>query len=61
MEAKQTVLAKEAVSSCALPDGSLHDSGWYLDWSKGSQQATLDGDFTLEELEAIAAWMREHK
>lgn len=42
-------------------DGSLHSLSWYLFWEKGDVQATLDGDFTADELEAIAWWMRSKK
>jgi hypothetical protein len=37
---------------------SLYNCGWYLSWSPGDQEATLDGAFDAEELEAIAWWMR---
>lgn len=40
------------------PDGSLASLGWYLDWPVGDREATLDGAFTADELEAIASWMR---
>lgn len=41
-------------------DGGLYCLGEYLAWSPGDETATLDGQFTAERLEAIAAWMRAH-
>jgi len=37
----------------------LHHMGWYLHAKAGDARATLDGDFTADELEAVAAWMRD--
>lgn len=34
-----------------------HCESWW-DWDLSDKKATLDGDFTPEELEAIAFWMR---
>lgn len=39
-------------------DGGLDDASWYLHYLAGNEQATLDGSFTAEDLEAIAAVMR---
>lgn len=36
----------------------LSSVGWYLFVEAGKREATLDGEFTADELEAIAAWMR---
>lgn len=33
--------------------------GWYLYAGAGHDEATLDGEFSAAELEAIAAWMRD--
>lgn len=41
-------------------DDSLSDDLKYLSWDVSQTEATLDGDFTADELEAIAWWMR-HK
>jgi hypothetical protein len=30
-------------------------------WNKGEEVAVLDGEFTADELEAIAYWMRDKK
>jgi len=32
--------------------------GWYLAWNPGHDNATLDGSFNADELEAIAWWIR---
>lgn len=40
------------------PDGRLYNLGAYLDWAPGYENATLDGEFTADQLEAIAWWMR---
>lgn len=43
----------------ALSDSSgLYNLGWYLSWTAGDADATLDGTFDADELEAIAWWMR---
>jgi len=42
-------------------DNSLKDGGWYLWWSPGDSIATLDGYFSIEDLEAIAWWMKKHE
>ena len=46
---------KEAVQ----PDGGLFDLGWYLAWSPGHDTATLDGEFTADDLIAIAEHMKK--
>lgn len=42
------------------PDNALFCLGWYLAWTHDTnpEKATLDGDFSADELEAIAWWMR---
>ena len=40
-------------------DGSLYDPGWYLEWKPGRDTATLDGQFTAQQLRDIAAHMDE--
>jgi hypothetical protein len=42
----------------AVEDRGLYDAAWYLNWNMGRPDATLDGRFTADELEAIAWWMR---
>lgn len=41
-------------------DGGLYSLGWYLSWSPTDVDACLDGQFTPDDLEAIAAYMREN-
>jgi hypothetical protein len=56
--------AKEILTASNLKEfsqGRLHDVSWYLHAVAGDERATLDGDFTADELEAIAAWMRNPK
>jgi hypothetical protein len=38
---------------------NLVDVGLYLSAEAGKDKATLDGEFTADQLEAIAAWIRE--
>jgi hypothetical protein len=38
-------------------DNTLHNGVQYLHWDGGAT-AVLDGDFTADELEAIAWWIR---
>ncbi len=47
------------ISDQIMANGGLYDIGWYLSWEVGEKTATLDGKFTAEDLEAIAAHMRE--
>lgn len=49
----------DRVNAAVQPDGGLYNLGWYLGWNVGSDTATLDGVFTADDLEAIAAHMRE--
>lgn len=42
-------------------DKQLHSLGWYLSVESGDAEATLDGTFTADQLEAIAMWMRDPK
>lgn len=37
----------------------LYSGGWYLSVDTGDETATLDGEFTADDLEAIASWMRD--
>lgn len=39
-------------------NGCLYCLGRYLAWAPGDAEATLDAQFTADELEAIAWWMR---
>lgn len=46
------------LKDCVRHDGGLYSPGWFLNWQVGDQKATLDGEFTVDELEAIALHMR---
>jgi len=39
-------------------DNSLSSTWTYMYWNPGDEDITLDGEFSLEELEAIMWWMR---
>ncbi len=39
-------------------DGGLYHLGWYVNWSPRDLLATLDGEFSADDLEAIAVYMR---
>lgn len=49
--------ARELLEGCITETG-LSNSGRYLAWDHKNKEATLDGDFTADDLEAIAWWMR---
>lgn len=56
--------AKEHLSECVKPDGTLDDIGWYLYWASSTnatRYATLDGEFTADDLIAIGTYMKEYK
>lgn len=36
----------DLIASAISHDGGLYDLGWYLGWTKGAPEATLDGQFT---------------
>ena len=42
-------------------DGSLNSTGWYLCWNVGDDNATLDGIFDVDDLEAIAWWINNNQ
>ncbi len=51
--------AREILQDCIEPDNSLYSSGRYLFWNTDiEEEATLDGRFLTEELEAIIWWMK---
>ncbi|HEX8310704.1 MAG TPA: hypothetical protein VF614_05260 [Chthoniobacteraceae bacterium] len=50
--------AKEILGGMIGEDGSLKATGEFISWEPGESSVTLDGHFTVEELEAIAWWMR---
>lgn len=46
------------LADAVQPDGNLYQLGWYLQYDAGLDTATLDGEFSADDLEAIAAYMR---
>ena len=53
--------AKALLKDVTEPNGDLYSLGWYLSWNVNDGTATLDGEFTPEDLEAIAVYMRGTK
>lgn len=51
--------AKEHLKDVISPDGCLYSLGWYLWWGRVSPKATLDGEFSADDLMAIATYMKE--
>ena len=49
--------AREILNYAIAKDNRLYSNGWYLFWDL-SENVTLDGEFSTEELEAIVWWMR---
>ena len=54
---KDLKTAREDVARCASADGGLYSLGWYIEWTPGESEATLDGSFSAAELIAIAEYM----
>lgn len=50
--------AREILGDTIQPDGSLYCLGHYTAWKHEHDTITLDCHFTVDELEAIAWWMR---
>jgi hypothetical protein len=51
--------AKEILADSINEDGSLeryHD--YYIKWELGDESVLIDGNLSIEELEAIAWWMK---
>jgi hypothetical protein len=42
-------------------DGGLYNLGWYLGWSPGDDEVTLDGKFTVKDLLAIATYIQDRE
>ncbi len=51
---------REILKDAIQPDNSIEDSYQYASWSPVSDIITLDGHFTIERLEAIIWWMKNH-
>ena len=60
MDEKQAteILTNETIDSDSNLEGSFPFP--YLSWRIGDKKATLDGECTANELEAIAWWMKNH-
>jgi hypothetical protein len=56
------IVTPKHVLDAIQEDNSLHDLGWYLSWPYAADPklACLDGNFTADELEAIARHMRTY-
>ena len=52
--------AKEILGDTVREDGSLYNLGWYVSWNKTRKRVVLDGEFGIEDLEAIAQYLRDH-
>jgi hypothetical protein len=50
--------AREILGKAVRRDDGLNELGVYIDWNPSDKQACLDGDFTVEYLEAVVWWMR---
>ena len=50
--------ARKILGDDIQKDGGLYSLGWYLSWSPDRDIACLDGEFSTDDLEAIAWWMR---
>ena len=50
---KQHQIIKDSLQ----PDGGLYWLAGYVSWNVGDRRVTLDGDFTPDELSAIADYM----
>lgn len=47
------------IEAARQPDGSLHEGGsQFVRWKKGDSDITLDGDFTVQDIESIARHVR---
>lgn len=47
------------VKAAIQKDGSLYCLGWYLSYTPPDQEATLDGEFTANQLRSIAQVMED--
>lgn len=53
--------AREILVDDIMGDNSLGNGYRYLSWVVGEDEVTLDAEFSADELEAIAWWMRNMK
>lgn len=52
--------AVDILGSTIQSDNHLYDRMNYTSWEKRDKTITLDGEFSADELEAMAIWMRAH-
>jgi hypothetical protein len=50
--------ARRILGADIQPNDNLYCLGRYLSWETSDKEATLDAQFTADELEAIAWWMQ---
>jgi len=50
--------AKKIIGTSLKPDGSVHELGQYMYYRPGDLTACLDADFSADDLEALAVYMR---
>lgn len=50
--------ARKFLGWAIKPDDSLYDLGRYTAWRRGADNITLDDNFSVDEIEAIAWWMK---
>lgn len=53
--------AKEILADSIKENGDLYNLGSYLAWYPKMDKVCLDGDFSLEELEAIVVYIRSRQ
>jgi hypothetical protein len=53
--------ARKILGATIMPDNDLHGDDKYISWGCGAETCCLDDDFTADELEAIAWWMKRFK
>lgn len=53
--------ARMILGTMIRDDNGLEHLGLYISWSIGDASLVLDGEFTVDHLEAIAWWMRHAK
>lgn len=52
--------SKEYLKEIVHEGGGLYSLGWYLSWNPSHTQATLDGQFTAEDLANISDYMNKY-
>lgn len=54
--------ANEILKNFVVEDrGLYYQESCYVDWDPSEATITLDGQYSPDELEAMAWWMREHQ